>query len=352
MTGAGGGPLAPTFGAVASVATGSGPTALVLADLNGDGRLDAVTSNNLNANVSVFFGASSTTAPFAPSASYTTVGFPDSVVAIDLNGDSKLDLAVGSAVNAGITILLNNGSGGFSPGAPIATAGTVYGMASADVNGDGVADLTAAEFTPGGIEVFVNHGNATFAAPVGPTTTGQYSGIAVADLDGDHRMDLVASSRVGGASVFIASGALTWGSPVSYGVGSTQSILLTDLNADGKLDIVTTFINNNNLSIFFGDGLGAFTSGGIYPMETSPNTVAVGDLNHDGLPDIVVGYFSGSSVSLLLGTGGGHFVAGLAQLAPNPIAVAIAELDGNGRPELITVNGGTSTLDVRFNTTP
>jgi hypothetical protein len=97
--------------------------------------------------------------------------------------------------------------------------------------------------------------------------------------------------------------------------------------------------------------MGSFTSGGSFPMVNGPASVAVGDLNQDGLPDIAVGSFA-TNVSLLLGSGGGHFVAGPTQGSSVVFALAIADLNGDGKSELAIADSSSSKVRVLVNTTP
>src|SRR5262245_30359011 len=83
----------------------------------------------------------------------------------------------------------------------------------------------------------------------------------------------------------------------------TNYLTLTDLNTDGKLDLVTSNLQTSNARVFLGDGNGTFSSAGAYPTGNSPKCVAVADFNGDRIPDIVVSNYSSSTVSILKGIG-------------------------------------------------
>ena len=131
------------------------------------------------------------------------------------------------------------------------------------------------------------------------------------------------------------------------------SVALADLNGDGKLDIVTAGTQNYNnydgeVAVRLGNGDGTFgasvgySSGGCWAMS-----VAVGDVNGDGYPDLVVaneGYCTGNGdgeVSVLLGNGDGTFqlAVGYDSGGEGAASVVIADVNSDGKPDLIVANG-------------
>jgi hypothetical protein len=75
----------------AGFATGGGPTAVILADFNGDHRPDLAVANSFDGTVSILVGRAD--GSFAPKVDYATGTLPVALVAADFNGDGKLDLA-------------------------------------------------------------------------------------------------------------------------------------------------------------------------------------------------------------------------------------------------------------------
>src|SRR5262249_17243559 len=121
---------------------GDNPGYLIRADLNGDGKLDLVTSNYTGNNVSVLLGDGTGSFP-AFSTDYPTGTGPESVAAGDINGDGKLDLVTPNVGTTNVSVLLGSGTGTF--GAP-----TSYGLnggtapidvALGDFNGDSRLDI-------------------------------------------------------------------------------------------------------------------------------------------------------------------------------------------------------------------
>ena len=313
-------------------ATYPGGASAVIGDLNGDGKADLVIAggggiNFSNGSVAVLVGNGDGT--FQPGVQYGAV--PTGLVPVDIalladfNGDGKLDLAVASSQCAlftcpttgpgAVSILLGLGDGtflgeqeyAFPPG-----AGTVI---SADFNGDGKPDLAAQGGN--GLGVFLGNGDGTFQAEV-PTTLTQPPGeIAAGDFNGDGKADLatVFSNCVnnicspGDAVVLIGNGDGTFQPPVEYTVGlGPQNLAVGDFNGDGKPDLAVS--GPNIVSILLNNGDGTFKPHVDYPTGGSPGQIATGDFNGDGKLDLVVIEPSGqSTVSLLLGNGDGTFGA-------------------------------------------
>ena len=87
---------------------------------------------------------------------------------------------------------------------------------------------------------------------------------------------------------------------------------LADLNGDGKLDLIVASYtwsgNPGKISVQLGTGAGGFIASGTYPCGQGPNNIAVGDVNGDGKPDVLVANLMDNTVSVLLGTGTGELV--------------------------------------------
>jgi hypothetical protein len=146
-----------TFGSANTYATGSGPTDVSLADVNGDNKLDAITVNNSAGTVSVLIGSG--TGAFATKVDYTTGTISRTVGIGDMNGDGKKDLAVSS--QSSVAILTNNGDGTFAAKADfsINSSAMHYATLVVDVNGDTKPDVVTATSDAVSVMIAVTRGN-------------------------------------------------------------------------------------------------------------------------------------------------------------------------------------------------
>jgi hypothetical protein len=119
------------------------------------------------------------------------------------------------------------------------------------------------------------------------------------------------------------------------------SVAIGDLDRDGKLDLVAANAGSNSVSVLLGTGTGSFGAAISFSAGTSPVAVAIGDLNADGKADLAVANQGSRSISLLLGTGTGAFLPATSfAVGANPFSVAIGDLDGDGKPDLAVADAG------------
>jgi len=284
-----GGLLPPTY------FPASFPVSITGADFNGDGNLDIATGNRKN--VSVFFGKGDGTfrAPVNYGSS-SNLGQQNSViVAADVNGDGKPDLAVvtepSTSKPAVIAIMLNNGKGKFVPAVQYALSGAPTSLSFADLNRDGKLDMIACN-SRGYVSVLLGNGDGTFQTPT-DYVGGCYQAIGV-DVNGDGIPDLVlADSYLG---VLLGNGDGTF-QTVTYNttVGTTALIAAADFNGDGKIDIAAS---GPDFGVYYGNGDGTFTytDYGYWDPE-----FVVGDFTGDGKPDAVI--YNDAGLFVLRNTG-------------------------------------------------
>jgi hypothetical protein len=246
-------------------------------------------------------------------------------------------------------------------------------VAIADVNNDGKPDLVVTNWcayssctTPGtNVAVLLGNGDGTFQTAVAYASGGLYAdSIAVADVNGDGKPDLIvancgSSSQVncvstsgsGDVSVLLGNGDGTFKTAVLYSLGASgaTSVAVADVNGDGKPDlIVATGSSTEGLvGVLLGVGDGTFGAVATYSSSgLSPLALAVADLNGDGKPDVVVtnqwadNTDTNSNVSVLLGNGDGTFKTAVPNLTGGffPDSVAIADVNRDGKPDLVVAN--------------
>ena len=131
------------------------------------------------------------------------------------------------------------------------------------------------------------------------------------------------------------------------------SIAVADFNGDGNLDIATANRSSNDISVLLGKGTGAFAAAVNYSAGTGgpdPTSIVAADVNGDGKPDLIVADIGTKSVSVFINTGTGTFHAAVVYKVGNsPSAVAVADLNGDGSPDIAVTNSADNTVTVLFN---
>ena len=379
-----GGPLPPGYGSVYV------PNSVAVADVNGDGVPDLLVATTVDQGggnnpgvAAAYLGNSGSWGSYQQGATYPTTGTgPSGIAVLNLGSTAGAgtDLVVSNFGTGTATIFLHDpaNAGKYLAGTTLTTGGQPNQVISADLNGDGVPDLVFADLSTSGNAVVVlqdaSHPG-QFLAPLNLPTAAMTPSVAAADLNGDGLVDVVAvdfdsNGNNGQASVFFQNPARpgSFQQAVNFPAGAQpQAVRIADVNGDGLPDLVVA--NRGPGS----DGTGApgvsvllqnttqprsFPSPVTYSTPWGAIDVAVGDLNGDGKPDLVVaslGPAPTGAISVLLqnvstpGTyGTANSYAGFGQ----PLSVAVADLNGDGRPDIAAADGNYSSVMLQSATSP
>jgi len=351
-----------SFHSATAFAAGTRPVSVVLADLDGDTIPDVVTANNGffggGDDVSVLLGNGDGT---FRSATAFEVGFgPSSVAIADFDGDTIPDLVAANISSEDVSVLLGNGDGTFQSATDFVVGDSPLvgpiSVAVADFDGDMILDLVTANVYSNNVSVLMGNGDGSFQPAIAFVAGDEPRVVVVADLDGDEIPDVVSANfRSADVSVLLGNGDGTFQPATAFFVGGrVVSVAVADLDGDMILDLVTANIYSNNVSVLQGNGDGTFQAATAFAVGDGPQAVVVADLNGDAMPDLVtansISFGSEDDVSVLLGNGDGTFQSAAAYVVGNfPISVAVADLDGDTIPDLVTASYASNNVSVLIN---
>lgn len=363
------------FGAVrANVTAASASSLTVTVPAGADYKPITVTTGGLTATASrsfiVTFSNGGTINPnsYSSKIDFTTDLRPNYVVAVDLDGDGKPDLATpnnySTAGQASVSVLRNTSNAGvinFAPFQNLITGAVTYTLASGDVDGDGKIDLIASVIADSKISVFRNTstaGNISFAPKVDFATAGGVSSISITDIDGDGKPDIAAVNSLAAVlSVYRNTGSpgtVSFAPKVDFTtIVGAQSVTSGDFDSDGKRDLAVT----SDLFTVFSIFRNTSTSGSIsFATRADINTgtgnlcsgITSGDLDDDGKMELVVvinnNNVSSAQLYRNISTSGNITFSLAATLAGGSSATsyhaAIGDVNGDGKPDIaLSVDG-------------
>ena len=329
------------------------PNSAVVFDVNGDNKLDVALTGS---EVVVLLGKGDGT--FVVDEQVAGQTDPLEVFLVDVNSDSILDLVsthgdeLFPTGQDQIQVRLGKGDGSFEPETSFRAGTTLRALATGDVNLDGNIDLVGADFD---LFVLLGNGDGTFQTAV-PYAAGLAPiSVTVADVDGDELPDLICANFADATvSVLPGNGDGTFQAAESFGVGQNPiSVAVGDLNGDGKLDLVSANRDDNTVSVLLGDGEGNFQLATTLAVGDGPSAVKMGDLNGDQILDLVTANVFSGTLSVLLGNGDGTFqaaseiaVESVSILAGRNSHLQIADLNGDGRLDLVVCNFARNTINI------
>ncbi|MBL8728394.1 MAG: VCBS repeat-containing protein [Planctomycetes bacterium] len=341
------------------------PTDVVPVDLDGDGDLDLVATNNGQDQITLC----RQTAPgvFTVDPTPLTAGDgPFRIATGDLDGDGDTDLVSVNTLGNSLTLFFQTAPGEFTAAAaPLMTGLYPWAVVAADLDGDGDLDLASADHDGNTVTLFFQAAAGVFVPapgtlPVGGTATG----VVAADLDGDGDVDLAVSvSSTNELALFLQSAPGTFAAGARLPSGAIPvNVVAADLDGDGDVDLATADGGSGTVSWFAQVGPGTFAADpAVVGLTGTALALTTGDLDHDGKMDLVAtsrveGFLPRAVVEYLRQTAPGVFttreIDSVMLFYARPLGVATADLDGDGDLDVVTANYGLDQLDVRLQGEP
>jgi hypothetical protein len=405
-----------SFSLVGSLPTGPEPAQIVSSDLNESGQDDLIIRNAGDGSLTVYM-SNGHGRFLSPMTLAGGSGISDVSVA-DVNQDGLLDILLANQTAGEVEVILNQGAAGFSPPTLYRAGVGLYeesggaGTAPLSLSSDEATGGVAASLIPGGppdllalnagsetIGILDGLGGGRFANPISVPTSGAALAIRVADFTGSGIPDLAILGQ-NGLSIWLGDGKGGFSSIDNYDVGPDPSgLTVANLNGDKLPDLV---VGNafGDVLVLLGEGNGAFqtpviadqsiglavayTAGNSTPtivlveqahdliaVQNGPNSQplvlanrssglilpgapVLADLNGDGIPDLIVPNTGGNNVLVYPGLPGGGFGQALNDgngfsTGTNPVAVVAADLNGDGRPDLLVADEGSNDISILLN---
>jgi hypothetical protein len=285
LLGRGDGTLAPPTNLYA----GGGPFNVAVADINGDGNQDLISSAD---SLWCFFGRGDGTWQM-PATSYRSASLSLDAIIADLNNDGLPDIVSVEAYTPGdVRVYMGVGGGLLSRGnlysaGTASHAGTVGMFTRTGARGIVVADRGNGGGTNASVQVLMIQPDGTLGPAIGYVAHDSAYDVVAADFNLDGIDDIVVAEASGGIGVYLAKGDGTFAAESHFAGGSTPyAIVAGDFNTDGRLDVATANGGYATIDVRLGGGDGTFDVPHTFAIGHQANDLVSVDLNGDGLPDI------------------------------------------------------------------
>ncbi len=262
---------------------------------------------------------------------------------IDLDGD--LDLVCGNSQQANTLFLNDDGTVGITSSWFPAGIDRTRNVALGDVDGDGYLDLICGNFG-GANTLYLNQGGTLGQVPADTLwTSNTAESVALGDLDNDGDLDIVFGIPLFPSAIYFNQGGQFPGPPkLIGGPNETRCVVLGDVDSDGYLDVVQstigqTYVYLNRQSVV--DSLPAWSSGTDYPTLG----VALADLNGDDRLDLICANLGEPNTIYFHEADSLYATTPSWQSGPAVMGedVDVGDVDGDGDVDLIIANLGDPT---------
>ncbi|MEY2487516.1 MAG: hypothetical protein QOH39_3164 [Verrucomicrobiota bacterium] len=311
---------------------------------------------------------------FATAQQYFVGGRPIAVQTAELTGDGKVDIVVVNAFDNMLSILKGNGDRTFQPAISVPVGTNPTSLALDDFDGDGKIDIAVTNLVDNTVSVLINQstpGTISFKTAVNYPVGVYPAGVVTGDFNHDGKVDLAVLNsgdfftvNATTLSILLGDGQGTFAPAATQqlwkGYGG-DAIVAGDFGR-GEIDLAVAHFGNGELMVLHGQGNGHFTAGPIYNVGSGPEGIVAADFNRDGRVDLAVNGLNDCTVALLVGNGDGTFVSAAEKSddAARPFGfatwgypayIAAGDLNGDGKPEIVTTHLFEAAIAVLHNST-
>lgn len=237
---------------------------------------------------------------------------------------------------------------------PLDVGASPQSVLLADLNQDGLLDLITAHESLSRVSIRLGNGDGTFQDPThyGFGEGAQPYGLATTDVNGDGKLDILVSLRSQDQlTVLLGDGAggVSLGTPITTGDYPTK-IAVADLDGDGRNDLVTANYNDGTLSVVLANEEGGFATPVSYEVDTNPFSVAVADVNKDGTSDILAICSASKTLVVLTGEGDGTFQDPVTlSIGQAPYGLVVGDVNGDTNLDVVVSQFGDHNVQVFIN---
>jgi Ca2+-binding RTX toxin-like protein len=338
---------------------GDTPVSVVVGQFNSDSHLDLAIAENgsifSSGDVYLLFGNGDGT--FGNDNAFDADDGPTSVATADFNSDKHADLAVANGSSNDVSVLLGAGDGTFHPAQPknVDVGNSPQAIVAGFFDADAHPDLAIANAGSDNVSVLLGKGDGTFSGPTNFDVGSEPVSVAVGNLNGDANLDLVtANDGSDNASVLLGNGQGSFGGRRDHGTGpNPKSVAVGDFNDDNVADLAfaESGFFSDAVAVLLGEGGANFGTPTDFDAGQLPQSVAVGEFNIDAEADLAVADTQ-AGVSVLLGAGNGTFAGPLPFHADFAASMTVADLNGDGRDDMVTADPGDDSVTVLLNQAP
>jgi hypothetical protein len=329
---------------------GQGPAHLLTADLNLDGNLDLVSANTKNSTLTILYGKG--TGSFDSALSLNVAAEPTMSAVGDIDRDGYPDLVVNARGAKMFLVLQGNGDGTFRKPIPTRTGKVPLNIILGDYNHDDKLDA-AVTLTFDKMELYLGNGDGRFKKGATYLTGSRsFSGVTQ-DFNEDGHLDIALAASSSSASsirLFIGNGDGTFQKPKRVAEKLVPlAVVASDMNDDGKPDLVFAAGQGDNLYMLYSNGDGSFKEPISFAGGGGPFALTAGHFSPDKLKDVAVANSRSSSFSLVVRNPNGTFKYPTRDYViegGTPLAITSGDYNHSGMSDIAVASNAKNTLEI------